>query len=355
MRRARYADAELNYKKATQKDPAFGPAWYQLGLLYLRTARTADAYSTLSRAADLLPNREDVKVTLADLCMAVYIADRRRPALMYKRVETLADQLLAKNAKSYAGLRLRGHLAAADQKYADAEDLYRRANEINPMQPEVVMAWTQVMFLDGRGEQGEQLASQFMEKTKTYLPIYDLMYQHYIQSKRIDEAENILIARKANNPKDPGAAPGVGRVLRRPFAGRRNESCFAGVAGRSPDVSEGASPGGGSVFQVQRWDDALAQYTLGTQGNPKDKIVYLKRTADLWLAQGKGEQADHVVDEILAVQPGDAAAMGVRASLLLAKPTPENVAKAVTMFQGLVDKDPDNPVMALQPGSRAGR
>src|SRR5215831_4715158 len=61
-----YADAELNYKKALQADAAFGEAYYRLALVELRVSKPREAYQALSRASELLPARDDVKVALAD-------------------------------------------------------------------------------------------------------------------------------------------------------------------------------------------------------------------------------------------------------------------------------------------------
>ncbi len=345
-----YADASLNYRKAIQKDPSFGPAYYQLGLSELHLNKASEAYQSLSRAADLLPNREDVKVTLAGLSLAAYFSDRRHPDALRKKVDTLADQLLAKNPKSYDGLRLKGHLAAAGQNLVNAEDFYRQANEVKPMQPEVIMAWVQVMLQAGHVQQGEDLATQFIAKNRTYLPIYDLLLRYYLQSNRLDDAERILKTRAANNPNDPGAALELAAF----YASHKRESEMQAPLQRlldDPKTFPQAHLQVGDLYlRLQRWDDALEQYNEGAHANPKDKVIYLKRVADVWLAQGKGEQADHVVDDILAQQPGDEAAKGVRASLLLAKPTPENLAKATTLFQGLVDKNPDNAVWRFNLG-----
>jgi len=196
-----YADAELNYRKATQKDSTFGPAFYQLGLSELRLGKPPEAYTALSRAADLLPNREDVKVTLADLSLQAYLGDRRRPVALYNKADALADQLLAKDARSYHGLRLKAHLAATDRKLDYAEELYRRANETKPLQREVIMAWTEVMLADGHAQQAEDLAFQFLQKDKTYVPIYNLLFQYFVRSNQFAEAEKILKSRSANNAK----------------------------------------------------------------------------------------------------------------------------------------------------------
>ena len=339
-----YADAELNYRKAIQKDPAYGPAYYQFGIVELRLGKVSEAYAALTRAADLMPTRDDVKTTLADFALSSYLADPRHPDTLYKKVDIIADQLLAKNAKSYAGLRMKAHLAASNRKYDDAEELYRRANEANPSQPEVIMAWAQVMLLNGHGQQGEQLATQFIEKNKTYLPSYDLLYRYYLQNNRVADAEKILKLRGVNNPKDAGTALELAAF----YASRSREEDMKASLQRlldDPKTFPQAHLQVGDLYlRLQRWDDALKQYNDGVQSNPKDKLVYLKRVADVWLSQGKGEQAGKVVDEILAAKPDDEAANGVRASLLLTNPTKENLAKAVTMFQDLVTKNPENAV-----------
>src|SRR6266568_2892015 len=59
-----YADAELNYQKAIQKDPGYGEAYYRLGISQLQGGKLAESLQTLTRAFELLPNRDDVQVAL---------------------------------------------------------------------------------------------------------------------------------------------------------------------------------------------------------------------------------------------------------------------------------------------------
>src|ERR1700726_3595425 len=70
-----YADADLNYRKAIQKDSAFGEAHFQLGLMYLKVGNVVPAYQALLTAAQLLPAREDVQSKFADLALTLYLAD----------------------------------------------------------------------------------------------------------------------------------------------------------------------------------------------------------------------------------------------------------------------------------------
>jgi tetratricopeptide (TPR) repeat protein len=91
----KYEDAALNFRKAIQKEPRYGQAYFQLALAELRQNNGRDAYQNLSRAAELMPDRT-VKVRFADLNLAVYVADSRHAKVYYDRVVSLSDELLAK-------------------------------------------------------------------------------------------------------------------------------------------------------------------------------------------------------------------------------------------------------------------
>ena len=76
----KYAEAEIDDLKATKAKPDFGEAWYALGVAQFKQGHLGDAFQSITRASDLLPSREDIAVSLAEISMAVYIADPTRPA-----------------------------------------------------------------------------------------------------------------------------------------------------------------------------------------------------------------------------------------------------------------------------------
>src|SRR5689334_2957112 len=131
----KYGDAAITYRKAIQKAPESGEAHYRLALAQLAIGYTNDAYQELSRASELLPSRDDIKVEQANVGLAFYVSDPRRPQNLYARLAAIAQQLLAKDPNSYDGLRLQGHLAKTDGKLQEAEDYFRRANAVKPLQP----------------------------------------------------------------------------------------------------------------------------------------------------------------------------------------------------------------------------
>jgi tetratricopeptide (TPR) repeat protein len=337
-------EAVLMYRKAIQKDDNFGEAYYRMGSLLWRLHRTQEAYAALLRAVELLPERDDVKARLADLELASWLANDHRPVKLHEKIKELCDQLLAANPESYDGLRLKGHLAAADKDYDEAERLYTQANQVKPLQPELVLGWTEVLLEDGRTPDAEREALQLIGKEKTYGPIYDLLYKYYAAAKRLPDAENILKLKVANNPTDAGSVLELAAF----YAAAARESGMQEVVQRmvdDPKTFPDARIEVGDLYgRLQRWDDAVHMYEEGAKANSKQRIACLRKIADIRLAQGKSEQAGEVVDEILKELPRDPSARGVKASLLISTGKPDNVDKGVVELKSLVAANPQNAV-----------
>src|SRR5256885_12142448 len=79
----KYKDASIQYRRAIQKNPQFGEAFYRLALSELEQQSVGDAYRYLLRAVELMPDDEAAKIKLADLSVAIYWADARRPKPVY--------------------------------------------------------------------------------------------------------------------------------------------------------------------------------------------------------------------------------------------------------------------------------
>jgi cytochrome c-type biogenesis protein CcmH/NrfG len=176
----KYADAVLNYKKAIRKDATFGDAYYKLGLAEIARQSYRDAFQAFYRASELDPANTDAKIKLADLALSFYLSDVQHPKFLYEQFTKVARELLKKQPKSYDALRLNGELARVEKDIKGASDFFRRANEVKPMQPELILSYTQVLFLDGRLAEGEKLALELMEKNKNFGAIYDVLATHYI-------------------------------------------------------------------------------------------------------------------------------------------------------------------------------
>jgi tetratricopeptide (TPR) repeat protein len=346
----KYEDAIINYKKAIQRDPKFGEGYYRLGLAELRTGKNRDAYAALNTASTLLPDRADVKVTLADFLLLAYFGDKNRPAALYRQLTKLSDDLIAKDPNSYDGLRIKGALAWTDGRLKEAEAFFQKANARKPLQTSVVVMWVQVLFRDGQSGEAERLAQELIQAHKDAGPIYDILYTYYRSQNRPADAENILRAKVNNNPSSINDS--IELAMFYASAGKRDPmtATLQRVLNDPKTFPDARLRVGDFYAALHDWPEALRQYQEGADANPKEKATYLKRIFDAWLAQGKGDQAASVVSEILKEHPNDDSAKAVNASLLLKTGKPEKVQAAVNDFRDLVKKQPDNPLLRFALG-----
>ena len=335
-------EAILNYKKAIQRDAKFGEAYYRLALAELKITNAREAYAALVTADRLMPDRADVKVTLANLLLLSYARDKSRPAGFYAQLNKLSDELIKRDPRSYDGFRIKAYLAWSDGKLNDAEGFFAKANTAKPMTPDLVVSWVQVLFGDGKEAEAEQLARQLIQAHKNSGTIYDVLYGHYRFQKRLAEAENALKMKVTNNPGELDYELQLAAF----YAGTGQREEMTGVIKsllNDPKTFPMAHLKVGDFYAaLHDWPEALDQYQQGAKADATNRTIYLKRVADAWLSQGKGEEAAGVVGEILKQNPSDQAAQAVSASLLLKSGKPDQVQTGVNELQGLVDKDPQN-------------
>jgi tetratricopeptide (TPR) repeat protein len=346
----KYDDAIINYKKAIQRDPKFGEGYYRLGLAQLKTGKSRDAYAALNTSNALLPDRVDVKVTLADFMLPAYLGNKNRPTTLYTQLTKLSDDLIAKDPNSYDGLRVKGALAWTDGRLKEAQAFFQKANSQKPLQPGLILMWVQVLFRDGQSPEAERLALQLIQAHPDAGSMYDLLYRYYQSQNRPADAENILRAKASNNPGNINDALELAMFYA--AAGKRDQmsATLQRILDDPKKFPDGHLRAGDFYGALHDWPEALRQYQQGADANPKEKSAYLKRISDAWLAQGKGDEAASVIAGILKENPNDDSAKAVNASLLLKTGKPEKIQAAVNDFEDLVKKKPDNPLLRFALG-----
>lgn len=338
----KYAEASINYRKALQKDPQLGEAHYRLGLVALRQGDARQAYTELSRAAELLPGNDDAKEKLGDLCLKAYLTDSRRPVALYNRTAQLAEQLLAKNASSFEGLKFKGFLALTDRKPEEAIALFRKALEAKPSEPNLTTVLAQTLHQNGQSQEAETLALNLIAQDKTYGPIYDALYAWYFDAKRIGEAENILKAKSSNNPKQADYIFQLALHYYRVHKLEEMNSALQRMLDDPKDFPRGQLQAGDFYMKIRDFPEAVRHYQEAERGNPQDRIVSQKRITDALLAQAKKEEALGIVEQILKEQPKDDEARRVRADLWLDSGKPDNVDKGLSELQVLAKRHPED-------------
>lgn len=349
----KYEDASLNYRKAIQKDPNFGEAYYRLGLTAVKLSQGQLAYEALFHAVQLLPENIDAKEQFGDICLSFYLADASHPQSRYTQIKKIADELLSKNANSYKGLMLKGYLASTDRKLTEAIEFFRKALRVNPSNPGVVTELAHLLIQDGQIRPGEELAMDLITRQKTsYEPVYDLLYGFYVNANRAAEAENILKLKVTNNPKQAGNL----LQLAQHYSGQRKTAEMQATLHRLLD-DKGAFPQarlqvGDFYLELRDYTTAIRYYQEGLEAFPEAKIrvSYQKRTVLALLGQGKKEEAARLAQEVVQENPKDTEAMHLHAGILLAGGRRENAGTAVHEFQILASQKPGDASLLLQLG-----
>lgn len=339
----KYDDAALNYRKAIQKDPNYGEAYYRFGLSAIKQDHPLEAYDSLYRAAQLLPDRTDVIEKFADVSLSFYLADPSHPKARYQQLVQLSDQLLSKNPNSYEGLMVKGYLFSTDRKVKEGIQFFRKALQVDSADPGVKTSLVQDLIVDGQLKEAESLAMELINVQKTsYGRIYDLMYAQYFSSNRVNDAENILKARVQNNPKQADGIVQLALHYNRVKKPDEMKATLQRLVDNPKDFPAGSARVGDFYMGLRDYPTAIHYYEEGLRAHPdgKEKVFYQNKKLVALLAQGKTDEAASLNDRILAENPKDDDALRVRANLWLDSKKPEHLDAALRIFQDLSTRKP---------------
>ncbi len=336
----KYDDAAIMYKKAVQKDPKSGEAYYRLALTDLKLSKVGEAYQALSQASSLSTDNVEIQSVFADFCFEVYLLDPKHPQAFYDKASKVSQQLLEKNRHSYDGLRLKGYLEMADRKPAEAVDTLRQADQQRPMQPQVIFPLAEALMLDRRDQEAEKLCLAFLQTNKTFGPIYDLLFGLYARTGRPVEAENILKTKVENNPKQTAYVLNLAAYYQ---SQKRLDDVKKTLQRLTDNPKDFKNPHAvvGDFYLAQRdLPEALNQYDQGIKSDPKDKAVYQKRIVNTLILEGKKDEAKTVLDELAKTLPQDEDVQMVRATMWIESGKPADVNSAIAVLKPLVEKKP---------------
>lgn len=348
FQQGKYPDAAINYRKAIQKDPKYGEAYYRLGLIAIKEDNGSDAYNNLFQAYQLLPNDIEVKEKFAAFCLDYYLKDSKRPQKLYQQIQQAASELLAQNPKSFEGLWLKGVLAHEDRKPQDAISYFRSALEVRPWDPQVTTTLVQTLVEDGRYPEAEKMAVELIGRDKAYGPAYDVLYTFYFDANRVADAENIAKLKVANNPKRAGYIVQLAGHYQRVQKPAEVRETLQKLLDDPKDFPDAQLRVGDFYLAEKDYPQAIRYYEAAQRDNPKDKTGLQKRALVAMLASSKYDDASGLVDQILKQDPKDEIALRMRADLLINSRKRENAAAALQILQSLVNSHPNVPDPGLR-------
>jgi tetratricopeptide (TPR) repeat protein len=340
--KGQYGDAVLQYRKALQKDGNYGEAYLRYGQLLARLNREPQAFSSLSRAVELLPKSEEARAELGRLAMIDLLRDSRRPQRLYQTADKMATELLAANPNSSEGLRLKGYLALVDSHPNEVIDYFRRSLLGKPNQPDVVTILVQTLLLEHQGDDAETVARNALATLKNDGPLYDTLYGYYMGAHRPADGEQLLKLKIANNPRDAFFVVQLASHYRNQHETEQMDSLLKAFVADIRNYPSAPREAGDFYRGIGRLDDAITLWQKGVQSDPSRKREYLQRIVAVRLAQGRTQAATATVDAILKDFPGDVTALAARADLRMATGRPDEMDKATRELAELLKKAPAN-------------
>lgn len=346
--RGKYKEASIMYRNALKQDARDGEAYYRLALTDLKLGAYGDAYRALANTVELQPSNTDAKVQLAKIYLLAAVQGGSNPtkaAQDLSDAKDLANQLLQRDSNSYDGHRLMGQIDLLNKDLNAAGKEFQEANASNPLQPEVILPYVQVLAAQNRFPEAEKLAYDMIGKDKTYGSIYDVLYNQYIRLNRMEDAEKVLKLKVSNNPK---SATDLLQLAAFYIASKRRddaETVFKSLTDEKEHPDGHLMAGDFFLFRLREFDRARAEYEAAIKAFPKDKVLYQKRLVELAATRGANDEANQLLATILKDNPKDNDAIAMRAALMLATGDRDQVNMAANDLQSLVSKTPDNYVL----------
>jgi tetratricopeptide (TPR) repeat protein len=346
----KFKEASLIFRKAISKDARYGEAYYQLGLTQLKLGRYAQALGALRRASELQPENDDAHARLGDLYLAIYASDRKRHKQFLTDLEDLGGKILKRNPKSFEGLRIKGYLAVSREDFPAAAAAFRDALAIKPDNGSTALAYVQSLGNSKALAEAESTARAFIEKEKSFGPMYDYLYVLKAREKKIEDAESALQLKVKNNPKQP--MPRLELAVHHLRANQRDKakSVLDQLAGNRADFPNGRELVGDLYYRLGDLDTAYQQYQASLNEARPNKLSLQRKMVEVLAFQSRNQEATKLADQVLKENPSDDTAKALRASLRLRGGDRKELDTALSELQSVIARMPDNHVVRFNYG-----
>ena len=348
--KGKFKEASIMYRRALQKDLRYGEAWYRLGLTNLRLQEFGEARKDFLRAMDLDPANLDAIVKTADLDLAAALVSPKQKDKAVADLKDLVATLKKRSPENYDYYRLAGYLALFDKDSPGAIENFKKANTVKPEQSDLVLILVQTLLSDGKPDEAEKYARAHIAKVKTYGPMYDVLYTSFVRQKRLDDAENILKEKIANNPKE---GPYLTQLaLHYALTNRKPdmEATLHRLIADPATFPNGHQLAGDLYFQLHDLDNAYGQYAAGEKESPKQHRLYTTRMIEVLTQQRKIPEATKLAEQLVKEDPKDPDAISMHATLELQDSDKAKAKQVVAELQPLVVKYPNRAAVHFNLG-----
>jgi tetratricopeptide (TPR) repeat protein len=198
------------------------------------------------------------------------------------------------------------------------------------------------MFALKQDAEAEEIARATLAKDKHFLLMYDVLYLHYTRTNRPADAERTLNEKVANNPRESAAviqlATHYQALKRVPEA----KATIQKLVDNPKDFPDGLMEAARFYARLRDYETARKYFEAGAKRNDSKRGTYLKELAQILIVQRRPNEAQRVLDDVLAGNPKDDDARSIRASLQIDTGDPVQLQTAVTEIEAAIKENPKN-------------
>ncbi len=307
------AEAEIEFRKAIQKEASRATAYIGLGETLLALGRSEEAAGAWRNAARSDPKGARPRVLLADLLLSVNLVLGGRAHLVTEASQLLED-LRKLDADSYDRWRLEGALAVAQKEWGHAAEHFRKALPKSPAGDQSVrLALARSLGAAGKLPEARQVIEEQLTADAKWQAGYDALYQLAMASKSFTEALATLERKRKATGEEL-----VQVAIARHFAVVEDEKRYRETLAAIPPQAKPAVHMAAGILERRRrhWDEALAFFQRAAAGSPAEKLEAQKQSIDTLIEARRWEDAKRLLVEVREQNPDDLGVAILTANLL---------------------------------------
>ena len=342
----KYHEAAIQYANATQIDPRFTQAHYELSRTYIKLGDNNRAFQELNRTVELNPDNYTAHSDMANLLVTFRNPDGSPNADAFNQAKIHLDILRQKQPNAPET-----HEAWANY-YGGMNDLPKAIQEaqqaisLDPARSESYMLLALLQLRANLPDQAEQNFKKAVATDPKALNAQLALGGFYQSRNRLPEAEQQFRHAIDIDPKNPGPRVALVRLLMQAGKTSEVEPFLRRTKQDLADNSEGYRMLGDFYFASGELDKAAAEYASLYSDHPKDPLVR-KNYIQILILKNKIDEAAKINNAILKTSPRDIDALIYKGEIQMHQ---NDLPGAVDSLQNALKNDSDNAIAHYQLG-----
>jgi tetratricopeptide (TPR) repeat protein len=343
--KGKYREAAIQYRNATEVDPTFAAAHYQMAEAFIKLQDWQDAYAELGRTLDLQPDNYKAHQEIANLLIA---SGQPGSLKMAQEHADLLQQKLPNDPETHIVL---SGLLGREKNYNQAVAEAKNAIALSPNNGDYYLRLAVLQTETNLPDAAEENFKKAIDLKATALNPHLALAAFYQSRSRYPEAEQQVQQVIASDLKDTDSRAALVKLYMAEGKRAEAESFLKEVKQQFPDTSAGYRMLGDFYFAVNDFDKATAEYESLYHDHPKDLLVQ-RNYIQLLLLKNRVDDAKKIDDALLKAHAKDPEGLTFRGEIQMRQSKPGD---AVQTLQSVLSSNPDMAMAHYQLGLAEGQ